>query len=42
MCCLIDRISKDTVILGSHQLSISRNRKKEFLQAFTDYLEATY
>ena len=38
----IDRISKDTVILGSHQLSISRNRKKEFLQAFTDYLEATY
>lgn len=38
----IDRISKDTVILGSHQLPISRNRKKEFLQAFTDYLEATY
>ena len=38
----IDRISKDTVIIGGHQLPISRNRKKEFLQAFTDYLEANF
>ena len=38
----IDRISKDTVIIGSHQLPISRNRKKDFLQAFTDYLEAGF
>lgn len=38
----IDRISKDTVVIGAHQLPISRNRKKEFLQAFTDYLEAGF
>ena len=38
----IDRISKETVIIGEHQLAISRNRKKEFLQAFTDYLEAGF
>ena len=38
----IDRISKETVIIGKHQLAISRNRKKEFLQAFTDYLEAGF
>ena len=38
----IDRISKDTVIIGDHRLPISRNRKKEFLQAFTDWLEAGF
>ena len=38
----IDRISKDTVIIGPYQLPISRNRKKDFLQAFTDYLEAGF
>ncbi len=38
----IDRIVKDTVILGPYQLTISRNRKKQFLQAFTDYLEAGF
>ncbi len=38
----IDRISKDTVIIGPYELAISRNRKKEFLQAFTDYLEAGF
>ena len=38
----IDRISKDTVIIGPYVLAISRNRKKEFLQAFTDYLEAGF
>ncbi len=38
----IDRISKDTVIIGSYELPISRTRKKEFLQAFTDYLEAGF
>ncbi|MBR0409364.1 MAG: DNA-binding response regulator, partial [Clostridia bacterium] len=38
----VDRISKDTVIIGKHELPISRNRKKEFLQAFTDYLEAGF
>jgi len=38
----VDRISKDTVIIGQYELPISRNRKKEFLQAFTDYLEAGF
>ena len=38
----IDRVSGDTVILGQHQLPISRNRRKEFLQAFSDYLEAGF
>ena len=38
----IDRISKDTVIIGGHELPISRNRKKEFLEAFSDYLEAGF
>ena len=38
----VDRISKDTVIIGPYELPISRNRKKEFLQAFTDYLEAGF
>lgn len=38
----VDRVSKDTVIMGSHQLPISRNRKKEFLEAFGDYLEAGF
>jgi len=38
----IDRVSGDTVIIGPHPLPISRNRKKEFLQAFSDYLEAGF
>jgi len=38
----VDRISKNDVIIGTHQLPISRNRKKEFLQAFSDYLEANF
>ena len=38
----VDRISKDTVIIGGHELPISRNRKKEFLEAFSDYLEAGF
>ncbi len=38
----IDRISKDTVIIGKYELPISRNRKKEFLEAFSDYLEAGF
>lgn len=38
----IDRISGDEVILGPHHLPISRNRKKDFLQQFTGYLEAEY
>ena len=38
----VDRFSKDTVLIGEYQLPISRNRKKEFLQAFADYLEADF
>lgn len=38
----IDRVSGDSVIIGPYELPISRNRKKEFLQAFTDYLEAGF
>ena len=38
----IDRVSGDTVIIGPHPLPISRNRKKEFLQAFSDYLVAGF
>ena len=38
----IDRVSKDSVFIGENELPISRNRKKEFLQAFTDYLEAGF
>ena len=38
----IDRISGDSVLIGGHDLPISRNRKKEFLQAFSDYLEAGF
>ena len=38
----IDRVSKDSVFIGGYELPISRNRKKEFLQAFTDYLEAGF
>lgn len=38
----IDRISGDTVVIGTCQLPLSRNRKKEFLQAFTDWLEAGF
>ena len=38
----IDRVSKDSVFIGGNELPISRNRKKEFLQAFTDYLEAGF
>ncbi len=38
----IDRIARDSVIIGPYELPISRNRKKEFLQAFTDYLEAGF
>ena len=38
----IDRVSKDSVFISGNELPISRNRKKEFLQAFTDYLEAGF
>ncbi len=38
----VDRVSGDTVMIGPHRLPISRNRKKEFLQAFTDFLEAGF
>ena len=38
----VDRISGDTVVIGPYELPISRNRRKEFLQAFTDYLEAGF
>ena len=38
----IDRVSKDSVYVGGHELPISRNRKKEFLQSFSDYLEAGF
>lgn len=38
----IDRISGDEVVIGEHRLTISRNRKKEFLQQFTSFLEAEY
>ncbi|MBR6954393.1 MAG: response regulator transcription factor [Clostridia bacterium] len=38
----IDRVSGDTVLIGPHQLPLSRNRKKEFLQAFSDFLEAGF
>ena len=38
----IDRMSKDSVFISGNELPISRNRKKEFLQAFTDYLEAGF
>ena len=38
----IDRVSGDTVVIGPHVLPISRNRKKEFLQAFSDFLEAGF
>ena len=38
----VDRVSKDSVFVGGQELPVSRNRKKEFLQAFTDYLEAGF
>lgn len=38
----IDRVSKDSVYVSGHELPISRNRKKEFLQLFSDYLEAGF
>lgn len=38
----IDRISGDEVVIGEHRLTISRNRKKDFLQQFTGFLEAEY
>jgi DNA-binding LytR/AlgR family response regulator len=38
----IDRVSGDTVVIGPHSLPLSRNRKKEFLQAFSDFLEAGF
>ena len=38
----IDRVGKDSVFTGGKELPISRNRKKEFLQAFSDYLEAGF
>ncbi len=38
----VDRIMKDSVMVGGHELPVSRNRKKEFLQMFTDYLEAGF
>lgn len=38
----IDRVSKDSVFISGHELPVSRNRKKEFLQAFSDYLEAGF
>ena len=38
----IDRVSKDSVFISGHELPISRNRKKEFLQIFSDYLEAAF
>ena len=38
----VDRVSGDSVFVAEHELPISRNRKKEFLQAFTDYLEAGF
>lgn len=38
----VDRVSKDSVFAGGRELPISRNRKKEFLEAFSDYLEAGF
>ena len=38
----VDRVSKDSVFIAGKELPISRTRKKEFLQAFTDYLEAGF
>ena len=38
----IDRVSKDSVFVSGHELPVSRNRKKEFLQVFSDYLEAGF
>ena len=38
----VDRVSKDSVFIGGHELPVSRNRKKEFLQAFSDFLEAGF
>ena len=38
----IDRVSRDSLFVGGHELPISRNRKKEFLQIFSDYLEAGF
>ena len=38
----IEQIARDEVMIGEHRLPISRNRKKAFLQAFSDYLEANY
>jgi len=38
----IDRVSGDSLFVGGHELPISRNRKKEFLQVFSDYLEAGF
>ena len=38
----VSRISGDNVLIGSTALPISRGRKKQFLQEFSDYLEAGY
>ncbi len=38
----VDCVSKDSVFIGGQELPISRNRKKEFLEAFSDYLEAGF
>jgi hypothetical protein len=34
----VDEVKKDTVYVGGTQIFLSRSRKKEFLEAFADYV----